>query len=251
MTKNYFATGIISKSSNFGEADSIFHLITKEYGLVKAVAKSVRKPKSKLKGHLQTLNHVNAYLRKGKNLDLIIQVESVTTFKSIKKNLNFIAQACYMTELTESVISEDQPSPELFNLLVSSLKFLETSKNRILLIHCFEFQLLALSGFKLMFLECVNCQKEISKNSHVFSPAQGGVLCPNCKKSENTKLINLSFTTLKILRNMSRENFSLLLEISPPKNIINELSRIFNESIKELLGIKLNSQNFYQTIMKH
>ena len=59
MTKNYFATGIISKSTNFGEADSIFHLITKEYGLVKAVAKSVRKPKSKLKGHLQTLNHFN------------------------------------------------------------------------------------------------------------------------------------------------------------------------------------------------
>ena len=119
MTKNYFATGIISKSTNFGEADSIFHLITKEYGLVKAVAKSVRKPKSKLKGHLQTLNHVNAYLRKGKNLDLITQVESINSFNSIKKNLTFIAQACYMTELTESVLSEDQPSPELFDLLVS------------------------------------------------------------------------------------------------------------------------------------
>ncbi len=87
MTKNYFATGIISKSTNFGEADSIFHLITKEYGLVKAVAKSVRKPKSKLKGHLQTLNHVNAYLRKGKNLDLITQVESINSFNSIKKML--------------------------------------------------------------------------------------------------------------------------------------------------------------------
>ena len=57
--------------------------------------------------------------------------------------------------------------------------------------------------------------------------------------------------TLKILRNMDRENFSLLLKISPPKNIIRELSRIFDESIKELLGIKLNSQSFYQTIVKH
>ena len=50
---------------------------------------------------------------------------------------------------------------------------------------------------------------------------------------------------------MDRENFSLLLKISPPKNIIRELSRIFDESIKELLGIKLNSQSFYQTIVKH
>ncbi|HJN58753.1 MAG TPA: DNA repair protein RecO, partial [Dehalococcoidia bacterium] len=87
MTKNYFATGIISKSSNFGEADSIFHLITREHGLVRAVAKSVRKPRSKLKGHLEILNQVTAYLRKGKNLDLITQVESINSFNLIKKNL--------------------------------------------------------------------------------------------------------------------------------------------------------------------
>ena len=85
MTKNYFATGIISKSSNFGEANSIFHLITREHGLVRAVAKSVRKPRSKLKGHLEILNQVTAYLRKGKNLDLITQVESINSFNLIKK----------------------------------------------------------------------------------------------------------------------------------------------------------------------
>ncbi len=251
MTKNYFATGIISKSSNFGEADSIFHLITREHGLVRAVAKSVRKPRSKLKGHLEILNQVTAYLRKGKNLDLITQVESINSFNLIKKNLKLIAKACYITELTESVLSENQPNTKLFDLLVSSLKLIETHKKELLLIHCFEFQLLTLSGFKLVFLECVNCEKEISKNSHVFSPSQGGILCSDCKKLENTKLINLNIMTLKILRNMSRENFSSLIELSPPKNILQELSRVFDESIRELLGVNLNSKKFYQTIMKH
>ena len=49
---------------------------------------------------------------------------------------------------------------------------------------------------------------------------------------------------------MSRENFSSLIELSPPKNILQELSRIFDESIRELLGVNLNSQKFYQTIIK-
>ena len=249
MTKHYNATGIISKSFNLGESDSIFHLITKEHGLVRAIAKSVRKPKSKLNGHLQTLNQVQAYIRLGKNLDLITQVESINSFDFIKKDLSRIAEACYMTELTESVFTEKQPNPELFNLLVSSLELIQVQNKRSLLIHCFEFQLLALSGFRLMFLECVNCQNEISKESHVFSPILGGIICPDCKKLESMNLINLNVNTLKILRNMSKENFSVLLKLTPPKNVLYELSRIFDQTINDLLEVNLNSLKFYRKIV--
>ena len=249
MPKHYYATGIISKSRKLGESDRIFHLITKEHGLVRAVAKGVRKPKSKLKGHLQTLNQVNAYIRSGKNLDLITQVESINSFDSIKKDLMLIAEACYMTELTESVITELQPNPELFDLLVSSLKLIQLQKRKSLLIHCFEFQLLNLSGFKLMFLECVNCENQITKESHVFSPTQGGIICPVCKTLESTNLIKLNVNTLKILRNMSTENFSQLLKLTPPKTVLFELSRIFDQTIVTLLGVNLNSLKFYRKIV--
>ncbi|MCJ7793073.1 MAG: DNA repair protein RecO, partial [Candidatus Marinimicrobia bacterium] len=93
MDRTRKTEGIILKRSNYGEADRILTIYTKHYGKIKAMAKGVRRITSRKGGNVELFNQATLFLYKGRNLDLLTEVQVTKTFKEWRRNLKKVATA--------------------------------------------------------------------------------------------------------------------------------------------------------------
>ncbi len=93
--KRYSTEGVVLLRRNFSEADRIINIYSKHYGKISVIAKSVRKIKSKKRGSLEVFSHIKFSAARGKNLDIITEVETINSFESIRKDLSKVAVAYF------------------------------------------------------------------------------------------------------------------------------------------------------------
>ena len=123
--KKYLATGIILKGSPLKESDRLVKVLTPEYGLISAAAPGAKKFKSQLRGRTE-LFVVNKFLIiKGRTLDKIIQADTIYTYPGLSKDLGKLAAAQYLAELALYLAVDEQPQPELYELLNEHLRRIE------------------------------------------------------------------------------------------------------------------------------
>lgn len=146
MTKIYKTPGIIIKRKNFGETDKILTIFSPYFGKIKVLAKGVRKINSRRGGNLEIFNYCRFVLRKGKDFDLVSEVEPILTFKEWRKNLKKVAVAYYFCELVDKLVLEGQENKKLFELLKNYLVSLKDFDD-INFIRSFEQHLLDYLGF--------------------------------------------------------------------------------------------------------
>lgn len=150
MPRTYKTEGVIIKRKNFGEADKILTIFTKQYGKLRGVAKGIRKLTSRKGGNLELFNYVAIFLAKGKNLDIITEVQAIESFPNFRKNLTKVALAYQFTQLINSFSQEALANQELFQLLIFCLKQLDNEKCDLdRLAFYFKTELLKISGFGL------------------------------------------------------------------------------------------------------
>src|SRR4030043_1374098 len=102
----YTSEGVVLARRNFGEADRILVLYTKNFGKVSLIAKGIRRPKSKKRGHVEIFNIIKFQAVHGRGLDLITEAEVIEDFAEIRKNLRRISLAYYLMEVTGRVSHE-------------------------------------------------------------------------------------------------------------------------------------------------
>ncbi len=149
MIRSYKLEGIVLKRTNFSEADRLITIFTKTNGRIKLLAKGVRKPTSRKKGHLELFNLTKIQVAKTRSIDLITEAETTTHFKSIGDNLNRVRVAYLLAELVEQLTAEEQEQEDVFDLLLDSLTTLNSSKAPKNFIPQFETTLLEMLGFGL------------------------------------------------------------------------------------------------------
>ena len=142
----YKTEGVILKRSNYGEADRILTIYTKHYGKIRAIAKGVRKITSRKGGNLELFNHCVLFLAKGRNLDIITEVQVVNSFSRLSPDLEKTAGAFYLVELVDQLTPDGQVNRRVFDLLVSTLAKLSDCQTAQLTAD-FEVNLLRLLGF--------------------------------------------------------------------------------------------------------
>jgi DNA repair protein RecO (recombination protein O) len=149
MGKTYKTEGVIIKRLNFGEADRILTLYTKHYGKISALARGVRKLTSRKGGNLELFNLSTLFLARGKNLDIITEVQVKNSFENLKKNFKKVCFAYQLCELVDKLTAENQPNRQLFELFTSSLQNLSAGEEEDQkdLIVKFEISTLELLGF--------------------------------------------------------------------------------------------------------
>lgn len=143
---SYKTEAIILSRSNFGEADRLLTIFSKHYGRMKVLAKGVRKIISRKGGSLELFNHVALVLAKGKNLDIITEVEVRNSFRSWRQNLTRVGVAYYLAELVNRLTPEGQKNQLVFFYLGDFLGRLKKDPLSQL-IREFEESLLEESGF--------------------------------------------------------------------------------------------------------
>lgn len=126
--KSYKTDGIILKRSNLKEADRLLTVLTSDKGKIKLIARGIRKITSKKAPHLEPFSLISIFVVKGKNLDMITEVETVNSYVQIRSNLSKIGHAYQMCELIDKLCPEEQINRSLFELLKIELGFLNNSE---------------------------------------------------------------------------------------------------------------------------
>lgn len=179
----YREDAVVLRTYKLGEADRIVVLVTQGRGKVRAVAKGVRKTKSRFGGRLEPASHVQVQLYEGRQLDTITQAESVDLYPAIRTDLVRMTDALALLEAVDQVSQEGEPNPALYRMLVGALRALAAAPSA-LLVAGFYWKLLALEGVTPMLDACVRCGAGADGEGQLvaFDPAEGGALCRACRR---------------------------------------------------------------------
>jgi DNA repair protein RecO (recombination protein O) len=183
----YREQGIVLRTYKLGETDRIVHLLTQGRGKVRAVAKGVRRPGSRIGGRVEPFSHVDLQLYEGRSLDIVSQVELITPFDVVRADFGLSACGSAMVEGVDRVAQEDERSTRLFLLLLDGLRALTAAPQRpALVLDAFLFRLASVAGYHPYLDACAGCG---APGAHViFHLDAGGLLCGGCAPTGGQQL---------------------------------------------------------------
>lgn len=178
----YRDEAVVLRTYKLGEADRIVSFLTRDSGRVRAVAKGVRRTTSKFGSRLEPFMHVDIQLARGRSLDIVTQVETISAFsREIGGDYRRYTAGTAMLETAERLVAEErEPAVQQYLLLVAGLRALATGAHDApLVLDAFLLRSLAVAGYAPSFGDCARCGAAGPHRS--FSPAAGGMLCSRCR----------------------------------------------------------------------
>ena len=245
--RSYQTEALVLKSTPIGEAGLIVTLYSKELGKLRAVVRGVRKPTSKMVGHLEPLNRVQLALVRGKpgSLDTVTQAQTHESFSDLKSSLEGVSKGVYLTELIDGFGIEGSVSHELYFLVVNTLRFLNDRPEMDTVLRYFELKVLSCSGFMPELYCCVECRQPLVPEKHLFSPELGGTLCLQCTPTGG-RLMRLSLQALKVLRFFDRSSLSDLPSLRLQDGLGTELENLLSTTLTYWLDKEIQSKSFIE-----
>jgi DNA repair protein RecO (recombination protein O) len=240
---------IVLKHSDFGEADRLLTLYTRELGKVRAIAKGARKTRSRQGGHVEPFIQVRLQLARGRNLFIVTQAEAINNHAFLAEDLVRLGYASYIVELLERFSVDEDENRALYRLLRDTLGRIEREAVAQIAIRYYEIRLLDHLGFRPELHECLNCNKEIKAEDQYFSSQKGGVLCPDCGPADPSAH-PISMHALKYLRHFQRSSYEDALRAKVEAKFQFELETLMNHYLTYLLEKRLNSPEFLRSVRK-
>ena len=145
--RSYTSEGIVLGRKNYGEADRILSVYSKDHGRVSLMAKGIRRPKSRKRGHLEIFSLLNFQAVSGHGIDMIIEADITDDFKEIRKSLPKVSLAYYFMEVVGKITHENEKNQELFDLILESLNGLKDGSKLKQLRFNFIQKLLTIMGY--------------------------------------------------------------------------------------------------------
>jgi DNA repair protein RecO (recombination protein O) len=178
----YRDTGVVLRVHKLGEADRIVTLLTRRHGKVRAVAKGVRRTKSRFGARLEPFGHVDVQFYTGRSLDVITQVETVDAFGiGLVGDYPRYTAGCAVLETAERMaVEEGEPALRLYLLVAGALRALATTeRDPSLVLDAFMLRAMAYAGWAPAIVECAKCA---TPGPHrAFSVPAGGSVCSRCR----------------------------------------------------------------------
>lgn len=246
--KKFVQTEAIAlKVYDFGDADRIFVFLTPNHGLIKVVAKGIRKPKSKMGGHIDVLSKINAYISIGENLSNLSQVEIIENYNLIKPDLSLISIGFYLLELSEKFSVENDPNNDIYYHLSFSLDQVDKSVNKDLLMRWFELNLLALAGFLPDLYNCQISGNTLTEGDHLFSSINGGLVEKKFSTSTDN-YIYIDKNSIKAMRFLSDNEWSNVKASNFQIKNLQKIKEVTKKYIQTITQSSLNSEKFLSNV---
>lgn len=178
----YRDEGVVLRTQRLGEADRIVTILTRQHGRVRAVAKGVRRTKSRFGARLEPFSHVDVQFHEGRALDIVTQVESLHAYGAlVVEDYARWTAGQVMLETAERLTSQEhEPATQQYLVLVGALRTLATGEHAPeLVLDAFLLRSLAIAGWAPSFDACTRCGLE---GPHpYFHVPSGGALCRDCR----------------------------------------------------------------------
>jgi DNA repair protein RecO (recombination protein O) len=173
---------IVLRSIRFGEADRILHLYSLDHGRLGAIAKGVRRVKSRLGGRLEPFARVNLILRQGRgDLCTVTGADTVHAHPALRERRSSLERATQACDAVLRLLDSTEPNRPAYNLLAHELALLDADPDAAVRSQAlaFRLKLLLAAGFAPELASCASCGER--EHLGAFSAAAGGIVCPGCE----------------------------------------------------------------------
>ncbi len=218
----YRDEGVVLKTIKLGEADRIVTIFTRQNGKIRAVAKGIRKTKSRFGGRLEPFTRVELMAYRGrKDLDTITSVDILTSFKEVRDNYTSLTAAASLAELVEKMTPDRERAFSTYSLLLGGLEALAAGPSAST-VPAFLVKLLSISGYHPQLSVCAGCGGP--RPLEAFSAASGGAICEPCWE-EDPHALRLTAEHIALLRRLLSEGFGSQAEPNAAAEITHALRR--------------------------
>ncbi|MGI9199279.1 MAG: DNA repair protein RecO [Candidatus Nanopelagicaceae bacterium] len=196
----YRDEAIVLRTQKLGEADRIITLLTREHGRVRAVAKGVRRTKSKFGARLEPGSHIDIQLYTGRTFDTVTQVESIFNYgEALTDDYSRWTIAGTILEAAERFTShEHEPALQEFKLVTGAMRALADDKyDPSMILDAYLLRSLAVGGYAPSLINCSKC--DAAGPHRYFSLVGGGSVCADCRPSASA---TPALETLKLMSDL-------------------------------------------------
>lgn len=235
------------RSYPFSETDLIVVLFTREYGLLRAIARGVRKPRSRLAGLISPLRCNQLQLKRARNLHGISQAESIHAFSGLQKDYDRLMAGMAIGELVSTFCQEEDAQPELYDTLLATLFLLNDALQPRAVLLWFLLFFLAHQGYYQDWQHCHNCERKLNPAENCYQNLrEGGLCCQACRQGPEHRFINQN--QLEILQKIQQAPLDAQLDTA---QILAPVEAAQLLSGKELMALIWNLQQLLQQLLGH
>jgi DNA repair protein RecO (recombination protein O) len=178
------ADAVVLRSMRYGEADRILHVYTPDRGRLSAIAKGVRRSKSRFGGRLEPYFRLRLVLYQGRSeLLTVTSAETLDGHPRLREHSAALDGASRACDAVTRLFGDGEPHSGVYHLLANQLALLDADPARATLANAlaFRLKLLLAAGFAPQLAACASCGE--SEHLAGFSGAAGGVVCSACEAS--------------------------------------------------------------------
>lgn len=184
MSQSYKTEAIVLRKLRYGEADSILHLYTQQHGRVGAIAKGVRRSRSRFGGRLEPFFRLELVLHEGRgDLATITSASTVEGYPRLRERADSLDSAAKVGDFVLRLLDDREKNAPAYNLIANMLGLLDAdpraARREVAL--AFRAKMLLAAGFSPELSSCVHCGA--TEGLVAFSPAGGGVVCLDCREA--------------------------------------------------------------------
>ena len=242
----YRTEAIVLRQRPLAEADKVCVLFTPLHGRIEAVAKGVRRSRSRLAGHVEPLTRSRFLIARTRSLDIITQAETVDAFPALHADLDRLGLALCAAELVDRFTDTAADVGALYRLLLDTLGRLESAPAPALALRWFELRLLDDQGYRPQLGRCVRCDAAPPPEGAAFAVGAGGVVCPDCRAGIDGR--PLSPRAFKLLRFMQSAPYDQSAQVRVDAALGREIEGHLRAAIEFALDQEVRAARFVELV---
>src|SRR3954465_1992574 len=235
IPRRYSTDAIVLSRFDLGEADRVLTLITPTGGKLKAIAKGIRRPTSRIGGSLEPFAELTVLLARGRTFDVVTQVSVGHAWLNLRDSLESAATAWYLAELADRSLEERHAAEPVYSLLKRGYELLDAGMAPGRVARWFEMHLADELGVRPEVDRCVECDRMLeAEESFRWVPPLGGVLCHRCPGPPESRTA-LSLDALKLLKAYQRLDVEALAALRLGVAVEREVETAMRDFIQHAL----------------
>jgi DNA repair protein RecO (recombination protein O) len=246
--RRYVTEAIVLSRFDYSEADRILTLITPAGGKIKAIAKGIRRPTSRIGGSVEPFAELRLALAVGRTFDVITQVEVIHPWLNLRDDLVSFGTASYIAELANGTLEERHGAENVYLLLKRAYEILDAGMAPGRVARWFEIHLADELGVRPEVDRCVECGRLVEADERYrWMPPLGGVLCERCPGPPFERA-GLTLEALKLLKAYQRQDVEALAALRVRPDVEREVEISMREFLAYSLDRKPRSLSFLDEV---
>ncbi len=234
--------GIVVSERSYQDSSKIIKVLTPDFGIIDVLAKGAKGLKSPLRSGTQKLTRGNFYVYyKEDKLSTLSNVDILSQYKNILKDITKITYASYLLDLSYQVMRQN-PKKEIYHLLINLLEKIEEGFSPSLLANILELQYLTYLGVRPVIDCCSICGSK--QDIITLSSNRGGLICKNCYSDE----IILQEKTIKLVRMFYYVDISKITKLEIGEDVQKELNQFIDEYYEQYTGLSLKTKSMLKNL---